>query len=123
MDKETGLSADTLKGTFRRTFTSTTNFTQGVPMHIHPRHGIKPISDFRKGSSQVIKQLQDKKEPILLTQRGRSVAVLLDIETFELMEEAAQLRASYQRGINDLKKGRAHSHESVKRRLRSRLTG
>jgi prevent-host-death family protein len=87
-------------------------------MGIHPREGIKPISDFRRASSRILRELREKREPILLTQRGRSVAVLLDIETYERMEYDARLRASYLRGADDLARGRAHSHADVVREMR-----
>ncbi|MEK6543920.1 MAG: type II toxin-antitoxin system Phd/YefM family antitoxin [Elusimicrobiota bacterium] len=82
-------------------------------MNIQAREGIEPISDFRKDSASVLKRLKNNREPILLTQRGRSVAVLLDIETFEKMEYAAHLRASYQRGIANLKNGDDRPHSDV----------
>jgi len=57
--------------------------------------------------------LNERREPILLTQRGRSVAVLLDIETYERLEYDSGLRASYLRGVADLERGRSRSHEEV----------
>jgi prevent-host-death family protein len=89
-------------------------------MEIQPQDGIKPISDFRRDAAGVLEQLRSKRQPILLTQRGRSVAVLLDIETFEHMDYAFRLRASYQRGREDLKRGRLHDHADVVRDIRAR---
>lgn len=90
-------------------------------MNIRPRDGVKPISDFRKDSARVLQQLRDGKEPILLTQRGRSVAVLLDIETYERLEYAANLRAAYQRGVADLERGRSTPHDAVAKDVLARL--
>lgn len=90
-------------------------------MNVHPREGIKPISDFRKDSARVLKQLRDDKAPILLTQRGRSVAVLLDLETYERLEYEAGLRASYRRGAADLERGRARAHADVAKDILGRL--
>lgn len=90
-------------------------------MEIHPREGVKPISDFRKDSSRILKELREKQEPILLTQRGRSVAVLLDIGTYEQLEYAAHFRASYFAGIADLKEGRKSSHAAVVQDIEARL--
>lgn len=89
-------------------------------MEIHPTNGIKPISDFRKDSSNILKALQKTKGPIVLTQRGRSVAVLLDMDTFEQMEYAAHVRASYFRGVEDLAQGRSQSQEDVERMIRKK---
>ena len=88
-------------------------------MEIQPQEGIKPISDFRKESSRILKELRRKRTPILLTQRGRSVAVLVDIETFEKMEYAAHLRSSYLRGIEDLRRGRVRRHKEVVRDIQT----
>lgn len=90
-------------------------------MDIRPVDGVKPISDFRKDSAGVLRQLRERREPILLTQRGRSVAVLLDVETFERLEYAAGLRAAHQRGVADLEAGRARPHEAVAKAVLGRL--
>ncbi len=90
-------------------------------MQIHPGEGVKPISDFRKDTAQILKQLKEKHEPILLTQHGHSVAVLLDIETFERLEYSAHLRASYSRGVRDLGQGRSRKHEEVERFIKDTL--
>ncbi len=90
-------------------------------MEIHPRQGVQPISDFRKDSARVLKLLRERREPVILTQRGRSVAVLLDVETYERLEYASGLRASYMRGVEDLKRGRARPHEEVAKEVLGRL--
>ncbi|MBI5595035.1 MAG: type II toxin-antitoxin system Phd/YefM family antitoxin [Elusimicrobia bacterium] len=90
-------------------------------MDIHPQDGVKPISDFRKDSARVLKQLRDRHEPILLTQRGRSVAVLMDLETFERLEYAAGLRAAHRRGVADLDAGRSRPHAAVAQSILGRL--
>lgn len=90
-------------------------------MQIHPQDGVKPISDFRKDSARLLKQLRERREPILLTQRGRSVAVLMDVETYERLEYAAHVRAAYLRGLADLKAGRSRPHEAVMKSVLGRL--
>ena len=90
-------------------------------MDIRPQDGVKPISDFRKDSARVLKQLRERREPILLTQRGRSVAVLMDVETYERLEYAAGLRAAYQRGVADLEAGRSRPHADVAKSVLGRL--
>lgn len=90
-------------------------------MDIHPQDGVKPISDFRKDSARVLKQLKERREPILLTQRGRSVAVLMDVETYERLEYTAGLRAAYLRGVADHRAGRSRPHEAVVKSVLGRL--
>lgn len=87
-------------------------------MEIQPREGIRPISDFRKDASRILKRLRESRQPVLLTQRGRSVAVLLDIDTFERMEYDSYLRRSYAKGLEELDAGASIRHEDVIRDMR-----
>ena len=48
---------------------------------------ICPLSDFRANSATYIKQVHDTKRPLVITQRGRSAAVLLDVGEYEALLE------------------------------------
>ena len=90
-------------------------------MNIRPREGVKPISDFRRDSARMLKALNSTHEPILLTQRGRSVAVLLDLETYERLEYVARLRSSYQKGVADIKRARCLTHAEAEKAILGKL--
>ena len=54
---------------------------------------IKPISDFRANSAALLKQVQDSGRPLILTQHGRSAAVLVDVRAYQdMVEELHTLR-------------------------------
>ena len=90
-------------------------------MNIHPQDGIKPVSDFRKDAAGILKGLRERHEPIVLTQRGRSVAVLLDMETYDRLEYASHFRSAYAKGVSDLKKGKSSSQTEVARYVQERI--
>jgi antitoxin YefM len=46
---------------------------------------IKPLSELRTGIASFIKQVHDTKRPMVITQHGQSVAVLLDAHEYENM--------------------------------------
>lgn len=48
---------------------------------------IRPLSEFRSSTAALIKQVRETKRPLVITQRGRSVGVLLDVEVYEAMQE------------------------------------
>jgi prevent-host-death family protein len=51
---------------------------------------VLPISDLRSKAKEVLQQI--KKQPIILTQRGRARAVLVDFDTYnQLVERQAAL--------------------------------
>ena len=48
---------------------------------------ILPVSDLRQDAANVLKQLRNNKEPIIITQRGRAAAVLIDVEAYKQSEQ------------------------------------
>lgn len=60
---------------------------------IHLGEDIQPLSEFRANSAKIIRQVQRTKRPVVLTQRGHSAAVILDVNEYErLVEELELLR-------------------------------
>jgi prevent-host-death family protein len=68
----------------------------------------------------VLEQVQRTKRPVILTQYGRSAAVLLDVEAYEaLVDEVAVIR-DLRTAESQLDAGLGIPHEVVERRLRER---
>jgi antitoxin YefM len=44
---------------------------------------VKPISEFRANAAALVQQVQRTKRPLVITQQGRSAAVLLDVSEYE----------------------------------------
>jgi len=58
---------------------------------ININQDIKPMSEFRSGVASFLKQVHDTKRPLVITQHGKGVAVLLDVNEFEAMQEKIEL--------------------------------
>lgn len=59
---------------------------------------VLPISELRLKAAQVIKDLKDKQRPLVITQYGRAVAVLLDVTQFQnLQDSITELEARVQK--------------------------
>ena len=57
---------------------------------LKPSRDIQPVTEFRAKAAQFIEQVQATGEPVILTQHGRSAAVLLDVESYEgVLDELA----------------------------------
>ena len=54
---------------------------------LHFDKGIQPLSDFRAGAASFIRQINATRRPIVITQRGKAVAVVLDVAEYESMQE------------------------------------
>ena len=78
---------------------------------------IVPLSDLKVNPGKVVHQLDETHRPVLLTKRGRGVAVVQSLEDYETeTEEKAFLRGVVE-GLMDLEAGREIDLASVKKRL------
>jgi len=85
-----------------------------------PSVDVRPVTEFRAHTSAVLEQIHATKRPVVLTQHGRSAAVLLDVELYEsLVEEVALLR-DLRTAEAQLDAGMVVPHEEVEARLRER---
>lgn len=78
---------------------------------------IRPLSEFRAGVASFVKQVNETGRPLVLTQRGRGVAVVLDIRKFEAMRERLALLEDIARAEAQLAAGKGIPHEEAKARI------
>ncbi len=82
---------------------------------------IQPVSDFRANASAMLQQVRESGRPLVLTQRGRGAAVLLDIASYQSqIDELEELRDVH-RGLADVAEGRVLDHADVVARIADRL--
>lgn len=66
--------------------------TKGVAMsRLHFDQDIQPLSDFRAGAASFIRQINETRRPLVITQRGKGVAVVMDVSEYEAMQEKIEL--------------------------------
>ena len=82
---------------------------------------IRPLSEFRAGVASFVKQVSDTRRPMVLTQRGRGVAVLVDIREFEAMRERLALLEDLAAAEADIAAGRVVSHDEARARVLAKL--
>lgn len=88
---------------------------------LRPSEDIRPLTEFRAKAAAVVQQVQDTKRPVILTQHGRSAAVLLDVEVYEgLLDELALLR-DIRTAEAQIRAGEGLGQTAVARELRARL--
>jgi prevent-host-death family protein len=90
-----------------------------VPMHTTTKFSedIVPLSDLKINPGRVVSQVDKTHRPVLLTNRGRGVAIIQALKDYETeAEERAFLRGVVQ-GLVDLEEGREMSLADVKKRL------
>ena len=76
---------------------------------------IVPISDLKINPSRIINQVDKTHRPVLVTSRGRGVAIVESLKDYEAkVEEQAFLRGVV-RGLMDIEEGQEVSLSSVKK--------
>ncbi|AJD46621.1 StbD family antitoxin [Isoalcanivorax pacificus W11-5] len=78
---------------------------------------IRSLSEFRAGVAGFVKQVQETGRPLVLTQHGRGVAVLLGAHEFAAMQERLALLEDIYRAEQDIAAGKGVAHEEARRRL------
>lgn len=75
---------------------------------------IRPMSEFRTGIASFLKQVHDTKRPMIITQHGKGVAVLLDVNEYEAMQEKIELLQDIQTSISQLESGAGMENNDAK---------
>lgn len=83
---------------------------------------IRPLSDFRAGVASFVKQIQTTRRPLVLTQRGRGVVVLVGVQEYERMQERLEVLEEVYKAEEQIAAGDGISHEEAKSRVMSRLS-
>ena len=82
---------------------------------------IVPVTDLRQDAAAVLKEVQDSREPLVITQRGRAAAVLLSIDAYERTQHERELLKILALGEKEIAKGTGHSLHSVLREANALL--
>jgi prevent-host-death family protein len=76
---------------------------------------IRPLSEFRAGVSTFFKQVQETKRPLVITQHGKGVGVLLGVNEYEEMQKTIELLQDVQTSISQIKEEKGLKHEEAKK--------
>ena len=80
------------------------------------------MSEFRTGIASFLKQVHSTKRPLIITQQGKSAAVLLDAGVFEAMQKKLELFHEVQTSINQIENGKGVDHSKAKEMILNRIT-
>lgn len=80
---------------------------------------VKPLTDLKTKTSALIDHVRRSRRPMLLTRRGRGVAVLLDLDEYERLVERAAFIEAVEAGAAAVSAGDLHPHEEAEAILAS----
>lgn len=78
---------------------------------------VVPLTDLKINPGKVVSHAKDSHRPVLLTSRGRGVAVVQALEEYEKNEEEREFLRAIAKGMMDVKEGREMSLSEVIEKL------
>ena len=78
---------------------------------------IVPITDLKVNPGRIVNQVDKTSRPVLLTSRGRGVAIVQSLKDYEAQSEEQSFLRDVVRGLMDLEEGHEISLKDVKKRL------
>ena len=85
------------------------------------KEDIKPITYLQDRATELLKQVNDSRRPVVITEGGEARAVVLDVGSYEALRDATLLLQLAAQGETDLQEGRVLSQDEALARVRSRL--
>ncbi|RVU33493.1 type II toxin-antitoxin system Phd/YefM family antitoxin [Rheinheimera riviphila] len=76
-----------------------------------------PLSDLKVNPGKVVHRTNDTHRPILLTSRGRGVAVVQGLDDYEKSAEELRFVKAIAQGLADIRQGNTVTVEEAKKRL------
>ena len=75
------------------------------------------VTTLKRKATELISEVNESKEPILITHHGLPSAYLVDAEQYEFEQRRMKILEGIARGERDIAEGRVYSHKEVKKKL------
>lgn len=75
------------------------------------------VTTLKRQATKVLKELKEKKEPVLITEHGKPSAYLVDVDHFESLNRKLNLLEGLARGEKAIQEGRIVSQDDAKEKL------
>ncbi len=86
-----------------------------------PSQSIKPISSLKANTAEVLRQVNDTREPVVITQNGEARAVVQDVGSYEQLQESLALLKLIAQGKRSFEEGQTRPLRRVVAELRKQL--
>jgi prevent-host-death family protein len=90
-------------------------------MAINLKNDIKPISYIKTNAAEMMRYVNERKNPIVITQNGEARAVLVDIETYQETQDAFALMSLIKIAEKDIQNGNVEPAAKVFSELKKEI--
>jgi prevent-host-death family protein len=92
-------------------------------MLINVAEDVRPVTDLRQHAADLLTHVRKSGRPVVITQRGRSAAVLESVEQYEQRLARMELLEAVLQGLEEAEAGQLIPHEEVMRRVEEIVHG
>lgn len=89
--------------------------------NLNLKEDIRPLSEFRADAAAMIQRVRETRRPLVLTQRGHSAAVVLDVSEYQQLLDELELLRDIQTSMRQIEAGEGIPHEEARRQALARL--
>ena len=89
-------------------------------MAVNLKADIKPISYIKTNAAEMMKYVNENRNPIIITQNGEAKAVLVDVESYQDMQNAFSLMGIIKESEKEIESGKYKESDVVFSELRKR---
>ncbi len=82
---------------------------------------IRSLSEFRANTSSLIEQVKNTRRPLVITQHGKSSAVVMDVREYESLMDKLELLQDIQTAETQIEAGRGISDSDAKKQVLNKL--
>jgi len=82
---------------------------------------IKPLSEFRANAASLVKHVKDTRRPLVITQHGKSSAILLDVKEYQILLDKIEILQDVQLAEQQLSDGKGLNHSEAKKLILEKL--
>ena len=78
---------------------------------------LKPVTEIKREATRIIARLRKERVPIVITEHGKSAAVLLDVASYEELQRRLAILEGIARGERAYAEGRTFTNAQARKRL------
>lgn len=76
------------------------------------------VTTLKRNATRILTELAKDQSPVLITQHGIPTAYLVDVATFEALQDRMRILEGVARGERAIQEGRISTHAQAKQRLK-----
>lgn len=82
---------------------------------------IRPISYVTSHADEIMRQVEEKNNPVVITQNGEAKAVLMDVKQYQTIVDTMHLLKILSIGEQDIKNEKVYTHAELQNKIEKML--